>query len=250
MRTGSWWFIAGLGLLALGIISAPHIGQDSDERAHVFLAADVSTLDIGSIHMDRIVLDSVRDITFRKKYWRNRKATEGEDVTSHLSDGVLTLKSADRYGHDFTITAPVTLGGVRGNMLTVSALRPVDSLRLEGTSVHWEKGTVKALDIHLRTRSSSSNCVQTRHPDFTFTHGMIEKLTIRAETGSVDLEYIDQVGDIELHAGPSVRVKARHTDLSRIRIVPIDIAELDISLPAHDVSGCSGDVATTQHQGP
>lgn len=230
MRTGSWLLIAGLALGAVGIVTAPKAEREPHNPSLTLPMAGVNALDIGSVNVNRILLDAVTESTLTYQTWYRHRDLETPAITSSITEGVLTLKKAEGYWHDATLTVPSTLKHLHGNNLSVTAHQPVGDLRLEGHSVKWNKGTADTLDVHLHPKlASACGSISNSSATFTFEHGQINLLRIHAQTGTVIFEYIDQVGDIELHAGPSVRVQARHTDLPRIRILPLE-ANTDATL--------------------
>lgn len=239
MRTGTWLLMAGLDLLALGIVTAPKVEREARDRSLTIPMQGVDALDLESSGLDTIMLDAVPELTLNYQLWHRHHDIEEPLISSHATNGVLTLETNQGYWHNATLTAPLSLKRVHGNDLSVSALQPAGTLRLEGSSVRWNKGTADMLDVHLHTSPRGCTQSSSTSPAFTFEHGKINLLRIHAHTGTVIFEYIDQVGDIELHAGPSVRVQARHTDLPRIRIVPLDIRDTPLTPPPSPCSAGS-----------
>lgn len=152
MRTGSWLLMAGLALLATGIVTAPRDAPPkSNQRSHVFSVTDVQAIDIGASRIDRIVLDNVPEITLDYRIWSPDRDTSEPSISSRASDGVLTLEaSVNRWG-GATLTMPSTLGNLRSDdHLFVTARQPVGTLRMEGQAVQWQGGDASMLDVHLR----------------------------------------------------------------------------------------------------
>lgn len=223
-RTGTWVLTAGLALLAIGIFSAPKTGGESHERVQILPLTGITALNLNDLGVGAITLDQVDDLQLKHRDWHRYNQDVDDTIVTEINGEVLHLAQGKaRSWISFELTVPVWLENFEGNSFSMQAMGFFRQLSLEGQRLTWIGGTGNRLEVKLKTARIDTRCATVTAPKFEFKRGTIEQLHVYAEEGTVILENIDQVADIELEIGPDVHIQARQRDLSRLRIVLLDV---------------------------
>lgn len=223
-RTGTWVLAAGLALLVIGIFSAPKNNGERREHVQTFSLTGITTLDLGDLRIDTITLDWVDDLRLNYTHWGRHGQRVEDKVTADIKGQVLRLSQDQaRSWISFNLSVPIWLENFRGDSFSVQAAKPFKRLSLEGQRITWGGGTGDRLEVKLRPEGTGSRCAEITTPEFDFKSGTIKQLHVHAQEGTVILANIDQVDDIELEIGPDVHIQARQRDLSRLRIMLLDV---------------------------
>lgn len=228
-RRGDWVLLAGLAVLAAGLLNAPPRPAQGAELSQSFALDGVEVLDLGTVRAQVLTLGGADALVVRYPRWL-RSGAAAAFAVRRPETGVLRLQQqGDRSSGETTLAAPASLQLVRGDQLHIIATAPVTTLQLEGKALRWERGDANRLDVRLRP-AETDRCPTCSEPQFTFEAGAVQALRVHAVRGTVVLEDLDAVADITLELGPDARVSARHRDLPRIRIEPLDPDPADVSM--------------------
>lgn len=221
-RIGPWMVCVALALMALGVLSTPRPEIHTAERELRVDMAGITTVDIGSLSIRSITLQSEGPAVLR--YEKNRRQRDEPDVNANRIDQTLVFSAGSKpfyYGQGH-LTLPVDVASVKACMVMIEAKAEIDTLRIDAAEVNWT-GNAKQLDVYLQLKRSS-HCPERsgREANFDFSAGKVDRLRIFApEASIVRLGDMGQVGEVELHASPDTRVNARPADFARLRVIPI-----------------------------
>jgi hypothetical protein len=226
-RIGPWVFAAGLVVLCAGIVSTRSASWKKPQRGTQTIALDfngVDTLDVGT-HPYNLLRISDLPPAMHFEWYGLADEQEGTEPITVIRDGSrmrLERRSRKTLYARVTLNLPPALGTLSGRQLNIRAPTAVGALRIEAFDINW-KGNARSLDIRTRYWPVESQGSCTSLPKVSFAEGRVERLRISIERGDVYLGDLSQVGQIEVHASPTVGLKVGHIeDLRRIQLLPFD----------------------------